>query len=133
MEASPDVRVHLGPLATDTRSAKIINKNIKLSRCLIHYALDHEDVWGSVCMESGIIDFSTVWRRVISFTPLPLSSMGQESMVLINRRLGGSQNRSERHGEERNLDPTGTRTPYPRPFSEYPLDILTALCWLLCS
>jgi hypothetical protein len=28
----------------------------------------------------------------------------------LDRRLGGPQSRSERHGEERNLDLTGTRT-----------------------
>jgi hypothetical protein len=29
------------------------------------------------------------------------------------RRLGGSQNQSERHGKEKILDPTGTPTPTP--------------------
>jgi hypothetical protein len=32
----------------------------------------------------------------------------------LDRRLGGPQSRSEGHGEEKILDPTGTRTPTPR-------------------
>jgi hypothetical protein len=107
MEANPDVRVHLGPLATHTRTARIISKNIKFSWCLTNHALDPEDVWGSGCMDPGILDISTGWRPVISFTPLPLSSMGQDPTVLINSRLGRSQNRSERHGEERILNLPG--------------------------
>jgi hypothetical protein len=36
----------------------------------------------------------------------------------LDRRLGGPQNRSGRRGEEKILDPTGTRTPTPRPYSQ---------------
>jgi hypothetical protein len=35
----------------------------------------------------------------------------------LDRRLGGPQTWSGRFGEEKNLDPTGTRTPTPRSFS----------------
>jgi hypothetical protein len=31
----------------------------------------------------------------------------------LDRRLGGPQRQSERHAEEKILDPTGTRTPTP--------------------
>jgi hypothetical protein len=41
---------------------------------------------------------------VVSFTPLPL--------YLLDRRLGGPQNRSGRR-EEKIVDHTGTRTPTP--------------------
>jgi hypothetical protein len=48
----------------------------------------------------------------------------------LDRRLGRSQNRSGRRGEEKILDPTGTRTPTPQPFSPQPVAIPTALSQL---
>jgi hypothetical protein len=41
----------------------------------------------------------------------------------LNRRYVGPQNRSELYGEEKNLAPTGTRTPMPRPPNPYPVAI----------
>jgi hypothetical protein len=41
--------------------------------------------------------------------------------------LGGPQSWSGRRGEEKILDPTGTRTPTPRPSSKYLVAILTTL------
>jgi hypothetical protein len=52
---------------------------------------------------------------------------GNNSRYPLDRRLGGPQSRSGQHGEEKILAPTGTRTPTPRLFSRYPVDILTAL------
>jgi hypothetical protein len=43
------------------------------------------------------------------FTP-----RGRKPGYPLDRRLGGPQKKSERHGEEKILDPTGTRTPIPR-------------------
>jgi hypothetical protein len=48
---------------------------------------------------------------VVSFTPLPLYSRGKEHWYPLDGRLGGPQSRSGRRGEEKLLDPTGTRTP----------------------
>jgi hypothetical protein len=48
---------------------------------------------------------------VVSFTPLPLYPRGKSSRYPLDRRLGGPQSRSGQRGEEKVLDPTGTRTP----------------------
>jgi hypothetical protein len=40
--------------------------------------------------------------------------LGKESLVPLDRRLGWPQSRSGRHGEEKILTLTGTRTPTPR-------------------
>jgi hypothetical protein len=51
----------------------------------------------------------------------------------LNRRLDEPQSRSGRHGEEKILDPTGTRTSTPRSSSPQPVAIPTALTRLLCA
>jgi hypothetical protein len=51
--------------------------------------------------------------------------LGEEP--LLDRSLGGPQNRSERHGKEKNPAIAGTRTPTPRPSSPDPVSIPTAL------
>jgi hypothetical protein len=45
----------------------------------------------------------------------------------LDRRLGGPQSRSGRSGEEKILEPTGTRTPTPRSSSPYQVAIPTTL------
>jgi hypothetical protein len=50
---------------------------------------------------------------VVSFTPLPLYPRGKSPRYPLDRRLDGPQSRSGRRGEEKILDPTGTRTPTP--------------------
>jgi hypothetical protein len=49
----------------------------------------------------------------------------------FDRRPVGSQRRSERRGEEKILDPTGTCTPTPLSSSPYPVAIPTELSRLL--
>jgi hypothetical protein len=49
---------------------------------------------------------------VLSFTPRPLYPR-----YPLDRRLGGPQSPYGRRGEEKILDPTGSRTPTPRPSS----------------
>jgi hypothetical protein len=44
---------------------------------------------------------------------------GNRPRYPLERRLGESQSQSERRGEEKILDPTGTRTPTPRPSSPH--------------
>jgi hypothetical protein len=56
-----------------------------------------------------------------------LPSGGKCPRYPLDSRLGGPQSRSGRCGEEKILDPTGTRTPTPRSFSRYPVAILTTL------
>jgi hypothetical protein len=58
---------------------------------------------------------------VVSFTPLPLYSRGKNPRYPLDRRLGGPQSRSGRLGEEKILDPAGTRTPTPRSSSPQPV------------
>jgi hypothetical protein len=89
----------------------------KLSLCLTNQALRHEDVWGSGCVDPSFLDFGTTRWWVVIFTSLPLYLRGKSPWYLLDRRLGGPQNRSGRRGGEKILDPTGTRTLTPRPSS----------------
>jgi hypothetical protein len=50
---------------------------------------------------------------VVNITPRPLYPRGKSPRYPFDRRLGGPQNRSGRRGEDKNLVPTGTRTPAP--------------------
>jgi hypothetical protein len=52
---------------------------------------------------------------VVSFTTRPLYPWGKNPQYQLDRRLGGPQSRSGRRGEEKILDPTGTRTSTPWP------------------
>jgi hypothetical protein len=50
---------------------------------------------------------------VVNFTPKQLYPRGKSHPYPFDRRLNGPQNRSGRHGEEKILDPTGTRNQTP--------------------
>jgi hypothetical protein len=63
------------------------------------------DVWINVFLTSALVG------GVVSFTPLPLIPRGKSPRYSLERRLGGPQSRSGLRGEEKNLEPTGTRTP----------------------
>jgi hypothetical protein len=52
----------------------------------------------------------------VSFTPWPFYPPVKGPHFPLDRGLGGTKNRSRRHGEEENPAPTGTRTPAPLPF-----------------
>jgi hypothetical protein len=51
---------------------------------------------------------------VVSFTPRPLYPQGKSPRNPYDRRLGWLQSRSGWYGEVKILDPTGTRTVFPR-------------------
>jgi hypothetical protein len=53
--------------------------------------------WGSGGIGTRILNLSTRWRWAVSLTPRSL-----HPRYLLDRRLGGSQNRSGRSGEEKN-------------------------------
>jgi hypothetical protein len=72
-----------------------------------------------------ILDLGTRWRRVVSFTPLPLHPRGRSSRYQLDRRLGGS----ERCGEKKNLALPGIE---PVPSSLWPVARLSypySLCY----
>jgi hypothetical protein len=46
--------------------------NVKLSLCLTNWALRHEDICGSGCIDPNFLDLGISWSWVVSFTPLPL-------------------------------------------------------------
>jgi hypothetical protein len=104
---------------------------IYLSLCLTNYALAHEGVWGSGYIDPRFLGLGTSWRWVVSFTPLPLYLRGKSPRYPLDRRLGGPQSRYGRRGEEKILDPTGTRTPNPRSSSPWPVAIPTTPSRLL--
>jgi hypothetical protein len=56
---------------------------------------------------------------VVSFTPRSLYPQGKSSRYTLDRRLGGSQNRSGRGGEEKNSQPlAGLETPIIQPVAQ---------------
>jgi hypothetical protein len=63
---------------------------------------------------STFLDLGTIWRWVVSFTPLPLYLRGKGLQYPLDRRLGGAQILSRRCGEEKNLALPGIE---PRPCS----------------
>jgi hypothetical protein len=60
---------------------------------------------------STFLDLGTSCRWVVCFMPQPLYPRGKSPRYPLDRRLGGPQNRSGWHGEEKILAPTGTPTP----------------------
>jgi hypothetical protein len=72
---------------------------------------------------STILDLSTVWKWVVSFTLRPLYPQGKIPHYPLNRRLGGPQSRSGHCWEERYLLPLlGIE---PQPSNLKPVTILT--------
>jgi hypothetical protein len=81
----------------------------------------------SGCIDPYFLDLGTSWKLVVSFRPLLLYPRGTSPWYPLDRRLGEPQSPSGRHGEEKILDATGTRTPTPRSSSPYAVAIPTAL------
>jgi hypothetical protein len=68
--------------------------------------------WESGGIAPRIIDLGTRWRRVVSFTPRPLYPQGKSPWYPLDRRMGGSQSRSGRGGEETGSQPlSGLESP----------------------
>jgi hypothetical protein len=87
--------------------------------------------YGSGCIDPHFLDLGTTWRRVVNFGPRPLYPRGKSPRYPLDRRLGGPQSRSGRFGEEKILDPIGTRTRTPRSSSPQLVAIPTTLSRLL--
>jgi hypothetical protein len=92
--------------------------NLNVFRLPSKQGIHHEGVWGSGCIDPNFLDLGTSWRWVVSFTLRSLYPMGKSPRYPLNRRLGGPQSRSGRHGEVKILDPTGTRIPAPQSSSQ---------------
>jgi hypothetical protein len=61
--------------------------------------------WGSECITPRTLDLGTRWRGVVSSTTRPLYSQEKSPWYPLDRRMGGSQSRSGRGGEEKNSYP----------------------------
>jgi hypothetical protein len=86
---------------------------------------------GSGCIDPHILVLGTSWSCLVSSTPQLHYLRGKNPLYLLDRRLGGPQNRSGRRGEKKRLVLTGTGTPHPRQSSHSPVAIPTALSRLL--
>jgi hypothetical protein len=69
---------------------------VKLSLCLTTYALRHEDVRWTGCIDPCFLDLGIGWRWVVSFRPRQLYSRGKSRRCPLDRKLGGPQSRSGR-------------------------------------
>jgi hypothetical protein len=107
--------------------ASLWHEKAKLSLCLINWTLRQEGIWGSGCIDPLFLDFGTSWRWLINFTPRPLYPWGKSLQYPFDRRLVGPQNRSRLLGEEKTLDPTGTRNPTPQSSSSQPIAVPTTV------
>jgi hypothetical protein len=86
---------------TDSQCTTAIE--LKLSLCLTNYALRHEGVWGSGCIDPRILYIGTSWRLVLNFTPRPLYPRGKSPRYPLDRRLGGPQSLPGCCEEKKNL------------------------------
>jgi hypothetical protein len=78
-----------------------LQEKAKLSLCLTNYALRHEGVWGSGCIDPHILDVGTSWRWVVSFIPRQIYPWRNSPRYPLDRRQGGPHKRSGRRGEQK--------------------------------
>jgi hypothetical protein len=81
-----------------------VKVKVKLSLCL-NWSQGHEGVLGSGGITPRILDLGTRWRWVVSFMLLLLYSQAKSPWYPMDRRLGGTQSRSERSGVENDSQP----------------------------
>jgi hypothetical protein len=81
-----------------------VKVKVNLSLCLTkHHAM--KTYWRSGGITSHILDLSTRWRWVVSFTPWLLYPQGKNPWYPLDRKLGGPQSCSGHGGEEKNSQP----------------------------
>jgi hypothetical protein len=68
---------------------------------------------GIVCSRTQATEFSLAFFRAVRHTVAALSPGTEPLGAPLDRKLGAPQSRCERHGEDKRLAPTGTRTPAP--------------------
>jgi hypothetical protein len=108
-ESKVDPR-HVARRYTDSLSLSKVSKHLSL--CLTPWRR-----MAGEFRDPHFLDLGTSRRWVISFTLRPLYPREKSPPYPLDRRLGGPHSRSGRRGEEKILDPTGTRTLTPRPSS----------------
>jgi hypothetical protein len=86
-------------------SALAYNMYCKAVPVLLKWQPHHDGVLGRGGIAPRILDLSTRWKWMVSFTSRPLFSQGKSPCYPLDRRLGGSQSRSRRGGEEKNSQP----------------------------
>jgi hypothetical protein len=59
--------------------------------------------WGSGSTAPRILNLGTRWRQMVSFTPLLHYNRDKSPRYPLDRRLGGTQSRSGRGGEQKKL------------------------------
>jgi hypothetical protein len=91
-------------------------KFVKSFLCLINYALLHEGVWVSGCIDPRFLYLVISWRAVVNFMSLPLYPRGRSLQCLLDWRVGGLQSRSQQYGEVKVLNPTWTLNSDPSVF-----------------
>jgi hypothetical protein len=72
--------------------------------CLSNWARRHVTPWGGGGIAPRILNLSTRWRWVVSFTPQPLYHRGKSLRYRLERRLGRFQSRSKCR-EDKNILP----------------------------
>jgi hypothetical protein len=82
--------------------------------------------WGNGGIAPLILDLGDRLRWVVSFTPRPLYPQGKSPWYPLDRRLDGSQSRSERGDEEKNSQPPPEIEPK---FCDWILKMLSMTQW----
>jgi hypothetical protein len=82
-----------------------------------HHAM--KAYWGSRGIAPPILDVSTRWGWMVSFTPRPLYHQGKSPWCPVDRKLCGPKSRSGRGGEEKNSQPSpGFEPPNIQPVAQ---------------
>jgi len=76
-------------------------KKGRSSPCVFNRAPPHEGIGGSGGIAPRILGLGTRCRWVVSFTPRPLYRRCTNSRYPLDKRLGGTQSRYARGGEEK--------------------------------
>jgi hypothetical protein len=88
--------------------------------------------WGSGGIAPRILYLGTRWRWMVSFTPRPLYSQGNNPCYLLNRSLGGPQSRSGRDDGENNSQPLpGLEPPIIQPVAQRYTTELSRLLYII--
>jgi hypothetical protein len=91
----------LNKIAHDSLNKAACRWGVRLYLCFFNWMA----YWGSGGTAPPILDLSTRWMCLVSFTPPPLYPKVKSPWYPLDRRLGGPQRRSGRGGLEKNSQP----------------------------